>query len=186
MAEIQRTRIKSIYGDIKGLLSQIPQVEKDPYVSAFLVNGFNASIDELSEASDTDYSRYKITHEARAPQHTRGIFYYSATVRPQIGRLISRLEEEYDFGKERSSNSPSIAIFNKNQSEVSVQINYNFNDLIEKTTDEEGKTQLRELRDELEKGDKNWDKIKNILIWILNFSKGLFLEILPIILQKKL
>jgi len=186
MAEIQRTRIKSIYGDVKGLLSQIPQPDKDSYVSAFIVNGFNASIDELSQISDTDYSRYKVTYEAKVPQHTRGVMYYSASVRPQIGRVISRLEEEYNFGKERNVDSPSIAIFNKNQNEMSVQINYTFNDLIEKIDDEEGRTQLRELRDELEKDSKNWEKIKKILIWILNFSKELFLEVLPIILQKKI
>lgn len=186
MGEIQRTRIKSLYGDIKGLLSQIPQPDKDAYVSNFLVTGFNLSVDDVSKLSGTDYSRYKITHEAMTPHHTRGVYYYSSAVRPQIGRLISRLEEEYDFGKERNINTPNIAIFNKNNNEFSIQINYTFNDLIEKTEDEESKIQLRALRDELEKEDKNWDKIKKVLIWILNFSKDLFLEVLPIILQKKL
>src|SRR3989338_9036351 len=117
MAEIQRARIKSIYGDIRGLLSQIPEKEKDPYVSGFLVNGFNSTVDELSQLAGTDYSRYKITHEAQVPQHSRGPHYYSTPVRVQIGRLISRLEEEYDFGKERVSQVPTIAIFNKNQNE---------------------------------------------------------------------
>lgn len=185
MAELQRMRIKSIYGDIKGLLSQLPQQDKSAYVQALLVDGFNTSVDDLSQLTETDYSRYKITHAARVPE-IRNTVYYSATVRPQIGRLISRLEEEYDFGKEGSSHSPTIAIFNKNQSEVSVQINYTFNDLIEKMEGEEGKFQLRELRDELDKKDKNWEKIKGTLIWVLNFSKELFLEVLPIILQKKL
>lgn len=187
MAEIQLARIRSIYGDIKGLLSQIPQPDKSSYISAFLVNGYNSAIDELSQVTNTDYSRYKITAEARVPAHSRGPHYYSTSVRPQIGRVISRLEEEYGFGKnDNNQSSPSIVIFNKNQNEISLQINYTINDLIDKTGNDEGKTQLRELRDELEKKDKNWEKIKGILIWILNFSKDLFLEILPIIIQKKL
>src|SRR3989344_1348835 len=186
MAEIQRTRIKSIYGDIKGLLSQLPQPDTSPYVAAFLVNGFNSTVDELSHLADTDYSRYKVTHEAMVPQHSKGPHYYSIPVRTQIGRFIARLEEEYDLGKDRVSQSPTIAIFNKNQNEVSVQVNYTINDLIEKAEEEEGRIKLRELRDELEKSDKSWEKIKGILLWVLNFSKDLFLQILPIILQKKL
>lgn len=186
MGEIQLTRIRSVYGDIKGLLSQIPQPDKDAYVSAFVVNGFNSAIDELSKITDTDYSRYKVTIEAIVHDTSHG-HYYSASVRPQIGRVISRLEEEYGFGKNVNNQlSPNIVIFNKNQNEFSLQINYTINDLIDKTGDDEEKTKLRELRDELEKTDKNWEKIKSILIWIINFSKDLFLEILPIILQKKL
>ncbi len=183
MAEIQLTKIRSIYGDIKGLLSQIPQSDKESYVVAFVVNGFNKTIDELSQITDTDYSRYKITREVIAPSAHREIYYINP-VRIQIGRVISRLEEEYGFGRENDRQSPNIAIFNKNQNEVSLKIDYTINELIDKNTDEESKNQLRELRDELEKKDKNWNKIKSILIWIINFSKDLFLEVLPIILQK--
>jgi len=185
MAEIQLVRIKSIYGDIKGLLSQIPQPDKDPYISAFIVNGFNSTVDELSRITNTDYSQYKVTAEVMVPRGPSTGFYYSVSVRPQIGRVISRLEEEYGFGRDNNQSSPNVVIFNKNQNEISLQIDYTINDLIDKTSDDESKTQLRELRDELEKKDKNWEKIKRILIWILNFSKDLFLEILPIILQKK-
>ena len=46
MAEIQLTKIKSIYGDIKGLLSQIPLPNQDSYISSFIVKQFNSSIDE--------------------------------------------------------------------------------------------------------------------------------------------
>ena len=185
MAEIQLTRIRSIYGDIKGLLSQIPPTDKEKYVKDFTVKMFNDALDELTRVSNTDYTSYKVPDSQR--NKTWPERYESIVVRGQIGRVVSRLEEEYGFGREGGGQqSPSIVIFNKNQNEISVQINYTLNELIDKVDNEEGKTQLRELRDEIEKPNKNWDKIKATLIWILNFSKELFLEVLPIILQKKL
>lgn len=185
MAEIQLTRIRSIYGDIKGLLSQIPPTDKERFVKDFTVKMFNDALDELSRVSNTDYASYKVPDSQR--NKTWPERYESIIVRGQIGRVVSRLEEEYAFGRESGGyQSPSIVIFNKNQNEISVQINYTVSELIDKTDNEEGKTQLRELRDELEKPNKNWEKIKSILIWILNFSKELFLEVLPIILQKKI
>ncbi|EKE20773.1 MAG: hypothetical protein ACD_7C00489G0004 [uncultured bacterium] len=184
MAEIKLTRIRSIYGDVKGLLSQIPDPSKQSMVKEFTVQTFNCVVDELSQIAETDYSNCKIPESQRSNNWHDS--FPSIVVRAQIGRLVSHLEEEFSFGKNQATSSPSIAIFNRNNNEVSVQINYTINDLIEKIEEDEGKTQLRELRDELEKSDKNWEKIKSILIWILNFSKDLFLEVLPIILQNKI
>ncbi len=45
--EIQLKRIQSIYGDIKGLLSQIPSVDQEPYTASFTVDSFNSLVDEL-------------------------------------------------------------------------------------------------------------------------------------------
>jgi len=185
MAEIQLAKIKSVYGDIKGLLSEIPPADKEQLVNAFTVKTFNEELDDLSQVSNTDYSKYKIPES----QHTRPWpnMHASVTVRAQIGRIVSRMETEFGFGRENKGQlSPSIVILNKNQNEISLQINYTINDLVDKTENEEEKIRLRELKDELEKPTKNCEKIKSILIWILNFSKDLFLEVLPIILQKKL
>lgn len=185
MAEIQLTKIKSIYGDIKGLLSQIPPVDKEHFIKAFIVKTFNDALDELTKISNTDYLKYKVPNSERDPNWPDR--YESAVVRAQIGRVVSRLEEEYSFSRESGTQqSPGIVIFNKNQNEISLQINYTINDLIEKYDDEESKEKLRNLQDELGKPNKNWEIIKAILIWILNFSKDLFLEIVPIILQKKI
>ncbi|MEW6617626.1 MAG: hypothetical protein AB1333_04400 [Patescibacteria group bacterium] len=185
MAEIQLTRIKSIYGDIRGLLSQIPSIETQKFVKDFIVETYNRVLDELSVISGTNYLDYKIPESQRS--RTFPDRFESTIVRTQIGRVISRLEEEYGFNSYKTKeDSPGIVIFNKNQSEISLQINYSITDLINKINDENGKDKLRELESELEKKDKNWEKIKGILIWILNFSKDLFLEILPIILQKKI
>lgn len=184
MAEIQLTRIRSIYGDLHGLLAQIPPVDKEAYVKAFTVQSFNTALNELSLVTGSDYSGYKVPDSERSTTFSDS--YDSRVVRAQVGRVVNRLETEFGFGRKSEQQSPGIVIFNKNQSEISLQINYTINDLIDKTGNEEEKVKLRELNDELEKSEKDWGKLRAILIWILNFSKELFLEVLPIILQKKL
>lgn len=185
MAEIKLARIKSIYGDIKGLLSQIPLATTTGVIDQFIVSQFNQTLDTLTRLAETDFSHYKVP-ETQQVEAWPGKF-DTNSVRAQVGRVISRLEQEYSFGQtEQSATPPGIVIFNKNQNEISLQINYTINDLINQSSDEESKSKLRELREELEKPNKNWEKIKNVLIWIINFSKELFIKIIPIILEKKL
>ena len=183
MAEIQIIKIKSYYGDLKGLLNEIPEVGKAYFIKTFIITSFNQILDDLSSVSGTDYSAYKIP-ESQLDTGGRGCDITLA--RTQVSRIVTRLTQEFGFGQNVTENSsPSIVIFNKNQSEISLQINYTLNDLIARTEDAEGKRKLDELKNELEKPSKNWDVIKPILIWILNFSKDLFLKVLPILLQTK-
>jgi len=184
MGEIQLTRIRSIYGDIKGLISQIPPLTERGLVNEFLVAQFNETLDNLSKVSGSDYSMYKVPDSQRNNDWPSE--YQAGTVRVQLGRIISRLEEEYGFNKIDDNKAPGIVIFNKNENEISLQINYTINDLIDNSQDEVSKNKLKELRDEIEKPNKSWETIKNILIWILDFSKELFLKVIPILLQKKL
>lgn len=185
MAEIQLTRIKSIYGDLRGLLSQIPLAETNSLVNQFIVSQIHQTVDNLSSATNSDYSTYKIPDDQRYEDWPDS--FPANIVRAQLGRVISRLENEYGFGQNsQSSTNPGIVIFNKNQNEISLEINYTINDLIADEVDDGGKGKLKELKEELEKPDKNWERIKAILIWILNYSKELSLKIIPIILQSKL
>lgn len=170
MAEIQLTRIKSIYGDLKGFLSQIPLSETNNGVNQFLVRQLNQIVDNLTNLTDTDFSTYKV------PDNTMFLnwlgMFPTDVVRAQLGRIISRLENEYGFSQPNQSNSSSgIFIFNKNNNEISLQINYTIKDLINEANDKESKDKLNELNTELDKSNKDWGKIKDILIWILNFSK---------------
>lgn len=186
MGEVTITRIKSIYGDLRGLLEEISN-ETSAVISSILVKGFNGAINDLSSVSGTDYSQYKITEEARAPSTASQLYYRANIVKAQIRRVTNRLEQEYNLGsKNADGSSPNIVIFNKNHNEVSVQIDYSISDLISKSENDEEKEKLRELKEELEQPNKSWDKIKSILIWTLNFSKEAFLKILPIIIQSKI
>ncbi|HLD92149.1 MAG TPA: hypothetical protein VI795_01995 [Patescibacteria group bacterium] len=183
MAEIQLTKIRSIYGEIKGFLESLPQsINAGPYIiPKFNVDNYNSSVDNLSGVTNTDYSRFKIPDsEIRSMTNIR-------IVKSQMMGVIRKLEAEYGFNSESTFNtSPGIVIFNKNQNEMSLQINYTIDNLIEQGENKESKNKLSELKEELGKTDKNWEKIKSILIWIINFSKELFLKIIPIILEKKL
>lgn len=182
MAEIQLAKIKSLYGEAKGYLDAIKKGSgaSGPYtVPRSIVDNFNLIVDEVSSISDTDYSRSKI------PEHELRQIMSFRLVEPLVSGFVTRLEQEYGFGQDNHT-QPGIVIFNKNESEISLKINYSINDLILNTKSNEGKEKLNSLKNELDKPQKNWETIKGILIWILNFSKDLFLKILPIILQKKL
>jgi hypothetical protein len=183
MGEILITRIKSVYGDIKGLLSQIPQEREIGLVRAFIVDQMNSTVDILTSLAGSDYSTYKVPHTEINRDWNE---YPTSVVRTQLGRVISKLETEYGFNNIATTTPPGIVIFNKNENEISVNINYSIKELKDRYPDEPTKQKLSELEDELKKSVKNWDKIKPILIWVLNFSKELFLELLPLILQGKI
>lgn len=179
MNEIQLTQIKSLYGEIKGYFDSIDTSSSGPYiVPRSIGENYNTAVDELTQVSNTDYSRLKISaRDFREAMNRR-------LVRSQMSALVTRLENEYGFGQETVTPSPGIVIFNKNENEISLKINYTINDLIDRSTDDEEKNKLTQLNKELSNQNKNWNKIKRILIWILNFSKDLFLKVIPIILQK--
>jgi hypothetical protein len=184
MGEIQLIKVKSSYGDLKGLLSQIPLEATNSIVDEFTVSQLNTAIDNLTNVSGSDYSGYKVP-ESKQLEDWPGKF-PTDIVRAQLGRIINRLEMEYSFGTSENSSNPGIVIINKNESEFSLEINYTINELISKQENEESRGRLKDLKEELSKGEKNWENIKNILIWILNFSKDLFIQVIPIILQKKI
>lgn len=184
MGEIQLIKVKSSYGDLKGLLNQIPLTETNSLVDEFTVSQMNIALDSLTEVSGSDYSQYKIPDSKRLQDWLDK--FPADIVRAQLGRVITRLEMEYGFGNIEHNTNPGIVIINKNESEFSLEINYTINELISKQENEESKGKLKDLKEELSKGEKNWENIKNILIWILNFSKDLFIQVIPIILQKKI
>lgn len=181
MAEIVRA-VKPIYGEIKGYLISLPLGDRGPYVvSRTIVDNFNSALDRLYEVSQIAYSRFKVPESAHTDYDTT---YDVNVVRAQMQAVITLLEEEHDFTSQSAVPSPAIVIMNQNSNKVSLDINYTINDLIIKIEDEEVKEKLKKLDDELAKPSANWDIIKNILIWILNFSKDLFLQVLPILIQR--
>ena len=178
MAEIQLTRIKSLYGEAKGYLESIDDGAGGPYtVPKMIVDKFNTVVDEVSHISGTDYSRSKIPES-----EMRGVMSFRL-VKPQMAAFVSRLELEYEFIKS-VNNTPGIAIINDNSNKVTVQTNYTIENLINQETNDEAKDKLKVLESELKKENKNWNAIKPVLIWIINYSAELFLKVLPTILEK--
>ncbi len=183
MAEVQLTKIKSIYGEIKGYLEGLPQEGKGAMSGPFVVPAvvgkkFNSAVDELTTISNTDYSRFKVNAEGNGTLNIR-------EVRPSMHAVVCRLEEEFGFNKNNDRSIPAIIINNKNQNEISLELNYSLSQLVEEANDE-SKEKLKRLEDELNRPNKNWEVIKPILKWILDFSKELFIKIIPILLEKKI
>src|SRR5260221_3664586 len=133
MAEIQLTRIKSLYGEAKGYLEAIKdESSSGSYtVPRSIVDNFNKIVDEVSNIAQTDYSRSKIpASELRSIMSVR-------LVKPLLAAFVSRLELEYGFNQ--SSGTPGIAIFNDNSNRVTVQTNYTITNLIDQETSDEAK-----------------------------------------------
>jgi hypothetical protein len=184
MAEVIRTRIRSFFGDLKGLMQVISGNEHEASVDNFVVTQINQVIDDLTQLSETDYSSYKIPTRYLSRIYPNA--YEKDLVMSQLGRIIGRLGEEQGFDKPSQSDTPNIVILNENQNKVSVTIDYTIENLIEQSEDTEVKENLGQIATEVKSANPNWEKIKTALGWILNFSKDLFLKVIPIILEKRL
>ena len=180
-------KIKGIYGEVFGLISQIPDPKNTPYLKDSTINRYHQIIDTATNTLGEDLSRFKVSTDVRENYGNEGFspewLWDSIIVRSQIGSFISYLEQKYSLKELHSSrdNKPGIVLINQNT--IAVTINQTRENLIQTAKTDEEKNKLSELKEELNKPNKNWEKVKPILSWILNFSEKLFLEVLPIILK---
>lgn len=177
MAEIQHQRIKSIYGELSGLykgaLHDVPN-NHFPWAIAEQVNG---SIDELNQATGTDYSRFKLAHEP----HMNNDYVTASFARTKMSAIVTRLEQEYGFNSSNNSaNTPVVVTVQQNQ-----MVNVNvipIQQLISDINDDGLKIQLNDLRDAVET-HKDPAKTRSILKTIMDKSWELFIKVLPYVLQ---
>lgn len=180
MAEINHQRIKSLYGEIKGILSQLPLSETAYCYPPSIIEQCNASLNDLNQITGTNYSRHKITENDRWEANQN--LYDAQIVRTKLGSVISRLEQEYGFGViEQTALAPVILTVNQSQ-QVQVTVTP-INEIIQSSSDDELKLLLEELKKEIET-TKNVGKTKDILAKILDKSWELFIKILPYVLEK--
>jgi len=176
VAEVNHQRIKSLYGEIYGILSQLAPVEQGNYSSSIGAH-YNSTVDDLSKQTNTDYSRHKLTKEYQWDD-----YYDSQSARSKIGSLVSRLEQEYGFGAQNSTKTkpPVVVTVNQNQ-QVSVSVTP-ISQLIEKEEDPEIKQLLKDLSVAAEKKDEATSKtvIKNLA----DKSWQVFLQAIPYILER--
>lgn len=86
----------------------------------------------------------------------------------------------------------TLQITNNLSNQQSVSMTVTFDQIIQSIQNaqfsseerEEAKSKIIELKEELEKPNPAWETVKGILAWLLNFSKDLFLQVLPYILDK--
>jgi hypothetical protein len=181
MAEVLMIKVKSIYGQIKGYYDNLPKILKgqDLYmVDVNVCKRYNDLLDELTALTETDYSSGKTDLE----RTSYGLL-DAQTVKIEMGSIVSRLETEYDLNKPQNTTQPAIAIFNKNENNISIDINFSIEDLILAAKNQEEKENLEIISQEIKHSKGNWDKIRNSLGWILGYSKDLSLKLLPIVLD---
>lgn len=116
-----KEKIRPIYSQLQGFLSQAPTIKELPFVTdpSFWTQ-YNQAIEELNQISGVNYDRFLINPK----QTPRGIQKIEMTeYRSKLGGLISRLHAEY-FSDELApfSGMPSTVITQSQQQAQSVQI----------------------------------------------------------------
>jgi len=179
MAEHNLLKIKSIYGEVKGILEGLPK-SPSVVVPISVGNFYNNIVDDLNNISGSDYSRLKLT-PADEIEFTAG--QYDATaVRVKVGSLVRKLEEEYTLGRSSGvEKSPIIVTVNQNQ-QVTITVTP-ITEIINNTYDELIKADLEEL-DEAIKTTKDPSEVSTILGSIMQKSWEVFIKVLPYVLEK--
>lgn len=93
---------------------------------------------------------------------------------------------------ETNKSGLTVQITNNLSNQQSVNLSVSFEQIIEminktQSTNEvktEAKSKISELKEEIKRDNPSWEKIKGILIWLINFSKEVFLKVIPYILDK--
>lgn len=94
--------------------------------------------------------------------------------------------------EDKKSKGITVQVTNNLTNQQSVNMSVTFDQIISTIQNsnyseeekQEATNKVSELKEELEKENPAWEKIKTILSWILNFSKEVFIQVLPYILEK--
>ena len=122
--EILKEKIRPIYSELQGYLSQAPEI-KDANGHSYdfsLIDQYNETIDELSDISNKDYNRFRIEEKEIINRNT-GNFFRISTYRNKLGGLIAKLHGEY-FSDEPAlfSDTPNTIINQTQQQNQSFQV----------------------------------------------------------------
>ncbi len=152
-------KIRPIYTELQGYLEQAPPLKNLFFDDENVWLRYNDTIDELSNVSGEDYSRFKVKIKAYSGDSMVSVNEY----RSNLSGLISRLYGAY-FKDEQApfSGMPSTVIHQNQQQgqNVNVQILLEFRSFLDK--------KLNEVTDEKEKGFL--EKIKAPLSGIKNVT----------------
>ena len=174
----QLRQIKSIYGEILGIFTDL-QNPKDSYTTpARVAEQFNECLKELSQITKQSYDRFMLTHNDIA-EHSNGS-YTTAIVRPRIGSVVRRLEAQYGFDSQNRESPMIITVNNNNQMTVTVTP---IQEIIQNEQDDEVKDLLLELREALNT-DKKSEKTSTILSTLQQKSWEVFIKVLPFVLEQ--
>lgn len=180
MAEIQLQRIRGVYGEIAGILGELPLEEVSYYIPSQIGRHYNTVVDELNQVAETNYSRSKLVQDDyfnEDPEH-----YITSMVRIKVGGLVKRLEQEYSFGTNAASShtAPVVVTVNQNQ-QVTVSVTP-IQQIIDSTDSEDVRQELEELKRAVETGTDQ-KKTSSILNSLQQKSWEVFMKVLPYMLE---
>jgi hypothetical protein len=176
--------LEILYKQLKGFLKQLGRNN----VVESVVNDYHRMVDKLASITGEDYSYLKVSQNdsfiGGMTNASNSRYYKSEPLRTKIGLTIGTLEGLLDVD-ENDNIRPGqiIQILNQNDNTLAVKIETSINQLAENETDEETKTKLKELDEELKSKNKN--KIGQIMKWFI--EKGLMsllVQILPEIVKR--
>lgn len=106
--------------------------------------------------------------------------------------FIDELNLEVENENPTGSKGINVKVNTNQQVSQTINLSVSINSIIDNIRNnepdearvDEAELKLRELEKEINENNPAWSKVKDILIWILNFSKDAFLQVLPIILDK--
>ena len=179
MAEKQLLEIKALYGELSRMLIQIPNDVDE--VKASVGRQYNSIIDELNVASDSDYSRQKVTPDDYWNDDED--YYDPVALKTKLGALVGRLEEQYGFGSQISAHGvPPVVITVTQNQQVNVAV-VPIQSIIDTLTyDPELKKAVEDLKNVLET-TKDKKTVTALLTAIMNKSWDVFIALLPAVLQ---
>lgn len=177
MAEIQHQRIKSIYGEVFGLLSQLPLAKDSYYTARQVVDQYNQAVEDLGGLTASDYSRFRLANTDLAD----GRDYITTVVRTRMGALTKRLEEEFGLGSTQSAGHQTIVVTQTNNQTVSISVTP-IQQIIEGITDEDLRQDVEQLKYILETS-RDKEAVSKILNAVQQKSWDVFIALLPVVLQ---
>jgi len=181
MTKLKDRKLKSCYKQLKELRKEAKEFGIS--VNSSVVDDYNLLINEISKVMEDDCSKYKVSEEYLCTYESDR-FYSKEILLPKMALAIGFLEAELNVDNEQNSFSTGNMVTLINNNTIGINIQQTIEQLIEKEDTLEAKEKLSELNEELQKSKKDWNKIKKILIWIINFSEKLFFTILPELLKK--
>lgn len=154
MQSIDKEKIRPIYSELQGYLSQAPLAEKSGYLyRSLLGDQFNTTIDELNNLTGKNYDKFKVN----VVRDESGTHVRTSEYRSQLNGLIMRLYAEY-FKDEASpfGGSPNMIVSQTQLQSQSAQIQMvlDFQSLIDKKLysaklEEKEKTFLEKIKSAL-------------------------------------
>lgn len=185
---MNKNKLESIFQQIEGLKDKLEN-NQGWFHAELITETYHPLIDEMTKATNEDCNKFKVPNSAHKiinPNLKGGgtAIYDRLMTLAKISMAHGHLKQLLGLSNNKQ-NQPSVSgvtIINHNT--LAVDIKYTISQLIENASNSEERKKLTELEKELIKPDKNWNTIKNILIWILNFSKELFIQVVPELLKK--